>query len=1165
MRTALLVLVLAIPAVAQDGPAHAWNLVADKIDGSKVKATAGPHDGTVVGTVAFAAEPPKALVLKGEPKNTGRIDLTADLAKAGLPTEAISVEAWVRVDKPTEWGGILGAFQDNGPYEKGWILGYNHTQFFFALASTGRKDLTYLKARTPFLPGSWYHVVGTYDGKEQRIYLDGRLQGASTDQKGPIDYPPKGFYALAAYRDDNELYPLLGRLETVSVFARALSAEEVLARFDARKKLFPGVEPAGGDAVADWPTFLRDNRRGGATEEVVPLPTGLVWSRRFRRLPAPAWPDEAKADYYHNKADWKARVDYDFVFHTVGVGERVWLGSSSEDKVVCLDATTGLVRWQFHTEGPVRCAPTFHAGRLYFGSDDGYVYCLEAESGKLVWRTRIADSALRVPGNQRMISLWPVRTDVLIDGGKGHVCAGVFPSQGVYQATLDLKDGTITAKQTLQVTAQGYLERKFGKLMVGTGRNPAGALIAELEKTGKEPGKAVHPLKDYPFALVTAGDVHFAGGDGKVAALAKDTYKPLWTATVEGKAYGLMVLRGRLFVSTDAGLLYCFAADAPERPMVREPFPPVPWPGVLPRSLLPSRDGKVGYWLVAGKDVGANVYQLASVSRMQVVGLTADATEARNARAMLDAAGLAGRATVHEGSLEKLPYTSNVFTEVDTETSPVPQAEVVRVTSPHSGWYRYLGPSPGYDKPISWSARRQPLDGEGAWTHQYGDVGNTACSGDELVGSELQIQWFGKPGPRTMIDRHHRAASPLYLAGRMFVPGEDVVTGVDAYNGTILWEKTIPDSRRVVVFRDASQFALAPELVHGATLHVAAGDRCLSLDPQTGKEMKEIPLPKLGKAPAYEWDYVARVNNLLVGSASKKGSIRREQNHQQTTNTTHWDFVPAVGSDFAFAYDRDGRLRWTYESKAGLLINQTFTIGGGRFYFVESDNPDTLATPIGRHPYAALTGNGATLVALDLVTGKVVYRQPLPELKAVEHNCFAVFKDGKLVLAGSRNDGTDKKTARLWYDVHVYDAATGKRLWTASQNQQVPINCEHGEQERHPTVVGDKLYCEPKAYDLATGKPIEWNWPWQTKQRRGCGTLSASASAFFFRDETCQAFDLTAGKVSPVTTETRPGCWINMLPAGGLVLVPEGSSGCTCNHSVQTSLALIPKKDVPKR
>jgi hypothetical protein len=40
---------------------------------------------------------------------------------------------------------------------------------------------------------------------------------------------------------------------------------------------------------------------------------------------------------------------------------------------------------------------------------------------------------------------------------------------------------------------------------------------------------------------------------------------------------------------------------------------------------------------------------------------------------------------------------------------------------------------------------------------------------------------------------------------------------------------------------------------------------------------------------------------------------------------------------------------------------------------------------------------------------------------------------------------------------------------------------------------------------------------------------------------------------------TRPGCWINIIPAGGLVIVPEGSSGCTCGYPLQMSLALVPR------
>ena len=37
----------------------------------------------------------------------------------------------------------------------------------------------------------------------------------------------------------------------------------------------------------------------------------------------------------------------------------------------------------------------------------------------------------------------PIRTDVLVEDARCHVCAGVFPSQGVYQATLALEDGKV--------------------------------------------------------------------------------------------------------------------------------------------------------------------------------------------------------------------------------------------------------------------------------------------------------------------------------------------------------------------------------------------------------------------------------------------------------------------------------------------------------------------------------------------------------------------------------------------------------------------------------------------------------------------------------------------------------------------------------------------------
>jgi outer membrane protein assembly factor BamB len=450
--------------------------------------------------------------------------------------------------------------------------------------------------------------------------------------------------------------------------------------------------------------------------------------------------------------------------------------------------------------------------------------------------------------------------------------------------------------------------------------------------------------------------------------------------------------------------------------------------------------------------------------------------------------------------------------------------------------------------------RRGHLEGAGDWSHMYADAGNTACSGDTRIGSQLQMQWFGPPGPREMIDRHHRTVAPLYKNGRMFIPGEDRVIAVDAYNGTILWDLAVPDSRRVVSYRDCSYLVASNELVY-----VVNRDHCLVMDAQTGAMKRTFPVPPGPDNRKQDWGYVCPIGDLLVGSAVKPGSSRRGQSRRIDETETYYDFVPLVCSDFLFAYDdqRDGKQRWTYRPPAGLIVNPTIAVANDKIYFIESTNPETLMKPIGRATLAELVGKGSKLTALDATTGKAAWSKPA-KLEALQHNLFLAVSAGKIVVSGSRNSGADKKTATVLYDIHVFDAKTGEMKWTKTMDTKLPIGGDHGEQDQHPVIVDGRLYCEPFAYNLHTGDPIDWNWPWLGKKRSGCGNISASASMFFFRNDTVGMFDLSSSQAKKVTTETRPGCWINLIPAGGLLLAPEASSGCSCNFSIQTSLALIP-------
>lgn len=232
-----------------------WLFAATNITGQTVRDLAGTRDGTIIGTRSlYQSNGVEALWLDG---NT-HIQLAANFIGTALPVRDVSVEAWVGLNSGTTWGGILGVFQDNGNAEEGWVLGYNNSQFNFALSTTGADDgdglLTYLNGDTNYTLRRWHHVVGTYDGTLQRIYVNGRLAGTSSVQSGNINYPAAAPYDIGAYHDDNEFFPLNGWIKEVKLYSVALSSNEVAASFQAGSNilgqvLLPPAVPTCTNAV----------------------------------------------------------------------------------------------------------------------------------------------------------------------------------------------------------------------------------------------------------------------------------------------------------------------------------------------------------------------------------------------------------------------------------------------------------------------------------------------------------------------------------------------------------------------------------------------------------------------------------------------------------------------------------------------------------------------------------------------------------------------------------------------------------------------------------------------------------------------------------------------------------------------------------------------------
>ncbi|MBN1669717.1 MAG: hypothetical protein JXR37_01710 [Kiritimatiellae bacterium] len=92
----------------------------------------------------------------------------------------------------------------------------NHVRF--QLNVEGNWAFNWIVSKTALENGKWYHVAGVYDGRERRIYINGRLD-ASEPQTGTLAVGNKDFHLSAGS----------GCLDEVRIWRRALSAEEVRA------------------------------------------------------------------------------------------------------------------------------------------------------------------------------------------------------------------------------------------------------------------------------------------------------------------------------------------------------------------------------------------------------------------------------------------------------------------------------------------------------------------------------------------------------------------------------------------------------------------------------------------------------------------------------------------------------------------------------------------------------------------------------------------------------------------------------------------------------------------------------------------------------------------------------------------------------------------------
>ena len=216
--------------------------------------------------------------------------------------------------------------------------------------------------------------------------------------------------------------------------------------------------------AGDWPMWRYDAYRSAASPDDLPDELQLAWTRQYTPREQ-VWDDPLNNDL----------MPYDKVFEPVIMGQRMFLGFNDRDKVVALDLASGRQLWEFFAGGPVRLPPAAWRGHVYFSSDDGYLYCVRATDGVLVWKFRGGPSARKVIGNRRIISAWPARGGPVIRGGQVYFAASIWPFMGTFIYALDAKSGSIVWVN--DSTGSQYIKQPHGAPSFA-GVAPQGALVA---------------------------------------------------------------------------------------------------------------------------------------------------------------------------------------------------------------------------------------------------------------------------------------------------------------------------------------------------------------------------------------------------------------------------------------------------------------------------------------------------------------------------------------------------------------------------------------------------------------------------------------------------------------------------------------------------------------
>jgi Concanavalin A-like lectin/glucanases superfamily/Fibronectin type III domain len=221
-------------AVLADSPAGYWRL------GEAGGTTANDSAGSNTGDYTNAPQLDSPSLLPADTANRSvRFDGTDD--HVGVPnstslnpSQQVTVEAWIKPEALPA-AGSFGSIATKG---ESYSLQFNGPRLEFTVMQAGVRKRTQAPVGA-IAVNQTYHVVGTYDGANARLYVNGS-QVAVTALTGAIGPATKRF-VIGSWSGTGEF--VRGTIDDVAVYGSALSAARVAAHYEAATNAGPPPDP----------------------------------------------------------------------------------------------------------------------------------------------------------------------------------------------------------------------------------------------------------------------------------------------------------------------------------------------------------------------------------------------------------------------------------------------------------------------------------------------------------------------------------------------------------------------------------------------------------------------------------------------------------------------------------------------------------------------------------------------------------------------------------------------------------------------------------------------------------------------------------------------------------------------------------------------------------